>query len=181
MIRALGLLVLSLVAPVAFPQQTSPAIPLTPSAPAHQHSVAPTKMINGKDHPELIPDTTAYRLFFIAAGELPNASDDRRARQKALLSGMPLSDQDLRAIIFALENFKVQYAAMIDEFNAAETLADKNGTPSHNAEFVVERDRLVESTRDRLKQVLSAQTMSEFHAHIQQEKRGMQISAPGGK
>jgi hypothetical protein len=44
----------------------------TPQTPQHQHSDA--NVIDGAIHPELIPDTVAYRLYLIAVSENPTPS-----------------------------------------------------------------------------------------------------------
>lgn len=40
----------------------------------HQHSVAPSNLIDGSKNPELIPDSTAYRLYLLNASIPANSA-----------------------------------------------------------------------------------------------------------
>ncbi|MBV8675245.1 MAG: hypothetical protein JOZ33_17610 [Acidobacteriaceae bacterium] len=51
-----------------------------------------------------------------------------------------------------------------------------NKPPGGN-EIVAQRDQLVQTTRDKLRQVMSANGMASFDAHIQAEKQGMRVMA----
>jgi hypothetical protein len=147
----------------------------------HMHSGVPTPMINGKEHPELIPDSTAYRLYFVAIGEPPNPSAGRAARQRAYLEKIGVGDGDLQGLVRVLADFKVQYASIIARFNASEEAAAKLGAASHTSEFLLERDQLVQATRDSLAMTLSPKGMGKFDSHIQNEKRRMQVVAKEGQ
>lgn len=158
-------------------QQSSTANPPM-SMPGMNHS-APSAIIDGKDHPELIPDSVAYRLYFITVGELPHPTDARKKRQRAFLGkvhGLPQSDSD--AVVRVLEDFKVKFASMVAAYNSQVEAAMKAGgtnLPDGTA-FLAERDQLVQDTRDRLKLALSAQGMANLDAYVQAEKRAMRIT-----
>jgi hypothetical protein len=183
--RYWSLLLLTLVLPpIVSAQLTMDPKPM----PDMNHSQ--TKMISGKDHPELIPDLTAYRLFFIANGELPNPSEVRKARQEAFLGKIgadgadhkALVQTDHQALVQTLDDFKVKFTAMVDEYNArVEAAVKTGGSLPDQEEFLKQRDRLVQLTRDRLKLDLSADGMSKLDAHVQHEKSRMQIAAKEGQ
>src|SRR5260370_519089 len=69
-------------------------------------------MIDGSQHPELIPDSAAYHLVLVNLSELPNPSQEQIARQLAFLRDIGLSNADLQASIPILTSFKVQYLDM---------------------------------------------------------------------
>ena len=146
--------------------------------PGMDHS-APSAVIDGNEHPEQIPDIVAYRLYFTSVGESPNPTEGRKRRQRAFIAKIPgLTQDDPDALARTLEDFKVQYDAMVAAYNARVEAAVKGSTnlPDGDA-FLAERDQLVQETRDRLKQVLSANGMAGLDAHVQAEKRRMRISS----
>jgi hypothetical protein len=65
------------------------------SIPEHSTVVA-DNLIDGAQHPELIPDLAAYRLFLLTVGQGP-ISDS--AGQHAFLRARGLSDEDIQAAI----------------------------------------------------------------------------------
>jgi hypothetical protein len=129
-------------------------------------------MISGKDHPELIPDITAYRLFFLMLAEDPNPTPEKQKRQAAHLAKASLDNLDSQAVVRLLEKHKIQYQAMIYKFNAEETAREQLGLPSQTAAFQTEIDQVVQQTHDRLAQVLSQDGMTRLEALIQDEKVG---------
>lgn len=159
--------------------QQSNSTPM-PNIPGMDHS-QPAPMISGKDHPELIPDITAYRLFFLAIAEDPNPAPEKQKRQAAHLAKAHLGNLDQQAIVRALESHKVQYQAMIVKFNAEETAREQLGLPSQTAAFLDEINQMVKQTHDHLAQVLSQDGMTRLEALIQAEKSKMQITAQGAQ
>jgi hypothetical protein len=152
------------------------------SMPGMDHS-QPTKMISGKDHPELIPDITAYRLFFISVGELSSPTEARKARQRAFLSKMgPLGVGDSQAVVQILEQFKVTFTRMVYDYNARVDTAVKSGSGLPDTdEFVKQRDQLVQQTYNDLKYAMTPGGMKRLETHVQNEKHHMQIMAKEGK
>jgi len=150
---------------------------LTPST-AQNGSVAPSQgtsrmseVIDGSVHPELIPDATAYRLWFIASSEFPNATPAEQMRQKAHLGRAGLSDTDIQAAAGVLASFKVQYSQLIAHYNESDT--KDLGALIHN------REGLVQATRDSLRVVLTPEGMAKIDAHVQREKRLMKVAKEG--
>jgi hypothetical protein len=149
-------------------------------APAHLHPAVPANqalMIDGAEHPELIPDSTAYRLFFNTVAEVPNPKQDCKARQLAYLGSAGLKgDNDLQAAIETLAAFKAQYSDLIARYNQSAEESSAKGQSPDLATFLTQRNALVQTTRNGLETVLSADAMTRLHAHIQREKRKMKIS-----
>lgn len=138
-------------------------------------------MIDGSVHPELIPDSTAYRLYFIVASEMPDAIGEQRTRQLAHLGRVGLQANDLQRLITTLETFKLQYADLIAAYNAeAEALTAAGSKPDID-KFLLQRDGLVEATRDRVKRSLTKKGMALLDAHVQKEKSKMKVAAREGQ
>lgn len=175
MIRLVTSFLLLLTAPLAFAQMASPM-------PGMDHS-QPTKVIDGEINPELIPDLTAYRLFFLANSELPNPTSERRLRQQAFLGKMGVTSlADTGKAVQILEKFKVRYTALTGNYNDMVSAAALSGSPAPDQEtFLKQRDLLVQQTRDELNLNLSAPAMKQFDAQVQSEKRGMRIVAKEGQ
>lgn len=155
---------------------------ISKETPAHLHSdhganvsESLANMIDGAKHPDLIPDSAAYRLFFIAASEFPNATEDRKKRQRAVLERTGLKEEDLQALIKVLEAFKVQYAALTDRYNASEEAALRIGS-SHSMEFRPQRDKFVQTFQDNLAHFLTPDGVARLNGHIQSEKIHMKVS-----
>lgn len=150
--------------------------PLTsPSTAGHQHGVGPTQVIDGSLNPELIPDSTACRLFFLVAGTAPNPKAEEKARQLAHVDKIGLNTEDRELLIPILNAFKAQYADLIQHYNvSAEALATAGQVPDVNA-FLVQRENLVQETRDKLLKVLTPEGVNLLNQHLQLEKRAMRL------
>ena len=108
-----------------------------------QSASLPTGIVDGAKNPELIPDSAAYRLYFITVSELPNALAEQKNRQRAHLGKIGLKDPDLEALIGTLETFKVHYADLTATYNTtAEAAGAAGGKPDINS-FLSQRDALV--------------------------------------
>ena len=140
-------------------------------SPPHQHPKA--DIIDGSVNPQAIPDSVAYRLYFVAVSELPTSLPSRRQHAHLLSAG--LKENDIQATAKILASFKTQYAALIAQYNASpEVLNNTNdGLPL----FLAKRDALVQETRDALKAALTPTGMTTLDTHIKQEKAMMKIAA----
>jgi hypothetical protein len=148
---------------------------------SHHHVKVVTSLIDGAQHPELIPDSTAYRLFLIMVSEPQNATAEESERQLAFLRAAGLEDADIQAAIPILAKFKVRYSDLMKRYNASVDRANAGGSAPGLANLLRSRDRLVQTARDQLAAVLSEEAISRFHAHIQKEKTGMTIPAKEGQ
>jgi hypothetical protein len=143
----------------------------------HQHDDAPT--VDGALHPELIPNSTAYRLFFIVTGADPNSG--LKAHQKARLAALKLDLLDSEVLTTVLADFRVKYDDLIKRYNAtAEAAALTHDVPDSEA-FLAQREDLVETTRKTLKLSLTSVGLTKLDEHVQQEKQGIKIFGPRAK
>lgn len=133
-------------------------------------------VIDGRKQPNLIPDPTAYRLWFlsVAGPEIPTAQ--QQARERAVLRTAGLPDSDVPYAAGVLADFKSQFDTLVKQYNEEAERADKNGSQPDLQTFRYERDALVKYTRERLKRGLSAYGMGRLDEHVQIEKRGMLVA-----
>jgi len=133
------------------------------AVPQHEHTTHADDLIDGSKNPELIPDATAYRLFFVAAS--------RAKAQQALLTSVGLGEQDSQGAARVLADFGKRYAALIEEYNQS---SDKSQAAL--SAFYAKRDALVQATRDALSVAVSADGVATLHNHIQGQKFRMKVA-----
>ena len=66
-------------------------------------------VIDGAKTPDLIPDSTAYRLFLITVSEVSNPTSEQLSRQIAFLKTAGLDEDDINSAIPILAKFKSEY------------------------------------------------------------------------
>src|SRR5271170_1678306 len=137
MIRYVTLLVLSVFAFGAW-AQTSP--------PQHQHPNV--TVVDGAKNPELIPDSTAYRVWLVTVSLPPNAAERERTFQQAHLKKLQLTSTDSLTLLSVLEDFKSKYLSLIASYNESAKAALLHGGQADQKSFLQQRDDLVASTRD---------------------------------
>jgi hypothetical protein len=142
----------------------------------HEHANANAE-IDGSKNPELIPDLTAYRLFLLALAKPPEATDSQKAIQMQLAKQVGIPDKDTQMLILIADRFRIDYAALIADFNLSVDLASSKGMPIDHAEFLEKRYALIGSTRDDLAQALSPSALIQLDAVIRSEKTRMKASA----
>ena len=136
-------------------------------------AVATRDIIDGSKHPELILDSTAYRLWLIAATTEDTAHPDlSEFRRLAILKSAGIKDDDLSAAEWVLSQFKSEYATLLDSYNKG-VAANQN---PDLAAFVAEREALVTATRDSLRSQLSTDSSANLQAHIHAEKAHMKVA-----
>jgi hypothetical protein len=128
-------------------------------------------------HPELIPDLTAYRLWFVSVSRGIDPTTDEVRHQSAQIDRVGIGDVDRKALISILTTFTLQYQALIQSFNAEATDAWAKGEAPNVAAFQLQRDQLIQSIHDALKANLSAGAWAALDAHVKGEKSSMKISA----
>lgn len=151
-------------------------------SPQH-HAIDPSQVtvVDGSKNPELIPDSTAYRLWLLTVSLPPNATDADRTLQQAHLSKLRLlADADRLALLSVLTEFKSKYLALVGNFNEAETAALLKGNHADKASFLRQREALVSDTRITIKQLLTPDGADRVDAHVKGEKQHMQIHTTGG-
>jgi hypothetical protein len=144
---------------------------------SQMNHAAPESMIDGAQHPELVDDATAYRLVFAVLSLPANPSADEQAAQMLRLRDTGLSDSDVNAALVVLNSFKAHYTDLIDTFNNSARVAIANGGTPDLQSFDVNRDALVQATRDELKRMVSPEGMAAFHSFVQREKKNMKVPA----
>jgi hypothetical protein len=161
----------------AIAQQNAPVTPPT----THQHLTPDTAMIDGKDHPEQIPDLTAYRLYLLAISRPAAPTAAEQQSQAIHLKMAHLSDKDTQALIPILASFHESYMKLIEEFNKQAEAENAKGQYLDPSQLIRDRDTLVQSIHDTLKSVLSPNGWSRIDTHIQRQKRMMKIPAAEGQ
>lgn len=141
------------------------------------HNHPAIKLIDGAVNPELIPDSTAYRLFLLTVSTPPNPTDEQKKRQAAHLAKVGLGEKDLQALLPILSNFHVTYHELINSYNKAAMAAAAQGQRSDLNAFYKQRDQLVQSTHDAIKRGVSANAWDRFDIHIKGQKKRMRITS----
>jgi hypothetical protein len=160
----------------AVAQQNAPVATL----PTHQHPVEDTPMIDGKAHPEQIPDQTAYRLWLLAVSRSATPTEDEKYSQAVQLKMANLSDRDAQTALPVLASFHERYMKLIHDFNSQAEAAEARGQVIDPTPLLRDRDVLVQSTHDTLKSVLTPDGWNKMDGHIQRQKHGMKIPAAEG-
>ncbi|HLH07075.1 MAG TPA: hypothetical protein VKW78_07555 [Terriglobales bacterium] len=131
--------------------------------------------VDGSQHPELVPDNVAYRLFFVAVAQEPNPAADKEAVQNAQLLKLGFSAKDMESTKRVLEDFKVQYDNLVSRFNDSSQVAMQAGDAADYSAFSSQADALVAYTREKLKQRVSADAMHKLDLLVQSEKSNMKM------
>jgi hypothetical protein len=130
---------------------------------------AATLTIDGSKTPELIPDSTAFRLVLCGLAEAPNATSDQVARQTRKLSMFVTTEADRKVFASLLSNFYAQYAALRAQYKATRGL--NNIQP-----FAPLRDALVSETITQLANQLTSTSMARFRTFVTAAKQRMIIN-----
>jgi hypothetical protein len=139
------------------------------SPPQHQH-VAPN-VIDGAVHPELIPDSVAYRLYLvpISTGQNPTKADQER--QRAHLTKTSLSATDQQLFVSILSDFRTKYDTLVADYNTA-AKADAT-TDVHT--LLNKLDDLIQSMRDAISVRLPSQGAARLYSFVVSEKKNMKV------
>jgi hypothetical protein len=129
-------------------------------------------VIDGSKTPELIPDSTAFRLVLVGLAEPPNPTSAQAARQRRKLSQFVATESDRQIFSFLLANFYAQYAALRDQYRSTRGLNNTNP-------FAPLRDALVSNTTSQLANLVSPDAAARFRLFVQDAKRRMLITRTG--
>lgn len=126
--------------------------------------------IDGAVHPELVSDSTAYRLFLAAY-----AGTDRQHRlvQSVLFTNIGIPEADQPALTEIIDSFGTAFQQILNA-DAAEIAA--NPTADHR-NFFTQRDVMVTNILLLLKSRLSSTGFNNLNQYVQREKKNMKISA----
>lgn len=144
-------------------------------SPPHQHQAPKVSVVEGSVNPELIPDSTMYRLFLLNISTSATPTDQEREKQSAHLTAMGLKGTDRIQAMMVLSDFKTQYRNLVARYNEYATEMLKEGTQPDDRLFLQQRDDLVQITRDSLGRVLSVSGRASFDGYVQNEKKHVQI------
>jgi hypothetical protein len=140
---------------------------------AHVHT--PLVAIDGSQHPELIADSVAYRLYFTTVSLPPNPTSEQAQLQVLQLGMIGLNAGDTQAIVKTLAAFRVRLDSLVDDYNKSVNTAPDSET--HFKVLVGQQDALVANTRKVLKAVLSADGMIVLDKYVKREKAKMSVAA----
>lgn len=143
----------------------------TPHSP--QSNAPAANMIDGSQHPELIPDSTAYRLYLLTVSVPSNSTEGDRRVQSSHLAKAELDGNDLQSMIAVLAEFRSQHDAWLSKYNAE---AANQGATFDPTPFLQQQEDLVNSTRAALAKSLSANGIARLSNHIQREKKFMKVA-----
>ena len=140
-------------------------------APQHQHEQS--QVINGAEHPELIPNSTAFRHWLLMASVTSNPSDLDLARQRAELSKLGFIESENLKLLLVLADFRGRYEALIQRHN---DLARAGKHPDLSL-LLQQLDDLVESTKTAIKTTLSPHNSTEIENLVNAHKREILVQA----
>jgi hypothetical protein len=139
--------------------------------------------IDGRQHPELIPDNAAYRSVFLMQSHFETA--EAAARSEQLQGNIGLTAADHQLYIQAPKNFRQQYKALISTHNAfvdantaSATVADLQKEASETRQSI---SRLVEATRAQLAAGLSKEGAAKLNGFVQSRKTQMVVGVRSGQ
>jgi len=143
--------------------------------PQHQHLVANTNAIDGAVNPELIADSTAYRLCLFAWSTAKNPSSDALRHQQVQVAQTGLDSNDQVTFVSILYDFRTKYDAAITAYNdsAKAALARNETTDVHP--LLQTLDSLVQSTRGAINLQLSPAGAVRLHSFVVGEKKNMKV------
>lgn len=142
------------------------------SPPQHQHDITAPNLIDGAAHPELIPDSVAYRLYLVAVSTNPNPTEVEQTHQRAHLIRTGLTDTDRQMLTSILSDFRTKYDALVKEYNDS-----AKADPTSNVHTLLKKiDNLVQSTRDNISVRLSSHGAAKLHAFVISEKKNMRMT-----
>ena len=154
----------------AFAQMLPPDVTMP-----EMNSAASAPVIDGAKNPELIPDSTAYRLFFVTTADSATATEAEKSRHRAHLGGARLNDLDTQVLVGVMQTFNDQYQTLIKTYNDEVKNAIATDQAPNIAAFLARRDALVQGVRDRLKSTITSTGMSNLDNFVQGEKQHMKI------
>lgn len=147
-----------------------------PNSAVHQHTVAGPNIIDGAVHPELIPDTVAYRLYLVAISTPQNPTQVEQQRERVHVTRTGLADTDQQTFIGILSDFRSKYDALVAEYNESAKGANARNESTDIHVLLQKLDDLVQSTRAAIGVRLSSQGAAKLHAFVVSEKKNMKMT-----
>lgn len=148
------------------------------SPPGHTHPAV--TVVDGASNPDLISDSTAYRVWLVAVSIAPDSTEKQRRFQEAHLRRVRLtSSVDYIRLLVILGEFKSQYQTLVTAYNESAKNALLSGSHADLQAFLQRRDDLVSTTRAAIAQRLTPEGAALVDAHVRGEKRHIQIHTTG--
>jgi hypothetical protein len=144
--------------------------------PPPHHQLATPNVIDGAVHPELVPDSLAYRLYFVALSVGQNPTEAEQNRQRAQLMNTGLVDTDQQTFITIVSDFKAKYGALVNEYNDSAKAATARNETTDAQTLLKKLDDLVQATRDTISARLSSRGAAKLHSFVMSEKRNMKVT-----
>jgi len=170
----------------AAPQETKPeaARDAEPNAKRDtpEEAKPPSKptVIDGRVHPELIPDATAYRIVFTHL--ISHVGDPEREKVWFGVPGLSADDQEV--LLRILTSYKKEWDEIVKAYNDAGEAAARKGKapePSVLETFRTRQAELVKQTRLDLGAGLSPAGALMFHGYVEQQKSHMTVTLEPGE
>jgi hypothetical protein len=125
----------------------------------------PAGSISGAEHPELISDDVAWRMFITINSELKSKAPHTYAHRLKEWSAAGLSSADITTIDTSLVRFHQLNKSMEESIN------DPLVSPDTRAATVLERNKQIAVERSELESFISADGLSALRHHLQEFKR----------
>jgi len=132
--------------------------------------------IDGRQHPELIPDTAAYRAVFLMHSH--SATPQEIARSEQFHARIALSRIDHYAYEQALATFRQHFDGLVAAHNAfvdASASVSIDDMKQEGAAFKQSLSALVQQTRNQLASVMTNDGLAKLDAFVQSEKAHMTV------
>ncbi|MCI0620742.1 MAG: hypothetical protein L0387_03575 [Acidobacteria bacterium] len=133
-------------------------------APQLKELRAAPQEVDGSQHPELIPDETAYRLFFLIASADADSSDLQRSQAQAVVASVLLTESDRTILKQVIQQYRQDLSVLDME-------AGNLGTGD---KYQRKQDRLKRAISD-LNGRLTALGAGQLFSNIQREKRKIKL------
>ncbi len=135
------------------------------------------RVIDGRMHPELVPDAQAY---FIVFNHLSQTVGDPEQEKVWVGHAVGLNDDDTEVLLRIMKAYKKDFDGIVKTYNdASEEAIRKTGQPPDPdvlQTFKTRRNALVLATRKDLDVALSSAGASHFHLYVQQQKHTMVVT-----
>ncbi len=138
-----------------------------------QHSMLAGQMVGGRNNPSAVPDSVAYRVWFI---RLSHAFDDEAkipGRVEATMIQTSLNEVDQSVVKGAVLTWKAQFFKLVADWNST---PEEERTPTKQAAFEQSIFDMTMSTVKTINAGLSEDGLKKFTQFIQNEKRNISVN-----
>ncbi len=137
----------------------------------------PPGTIDGAKNPELIPDNIAYEMLLLSLIEPKEPTELQKARRRAKIGMVRLSQEDAATILVAVGEFRDQLEVInsrVAEIHQRDPIPTPNSTDWQLlAQLLTQKDQLVSNTIAALSGRLSGEGTDKLQGHIWNLKHGI--------